>query len=259
MSADEFSQLLSMSWNATLSTLSSAGFKLPPEEVKATVDALFLDLGRFLLLQRGEAIRGILDVVTDFFDSLFPTVVVFAVNDSDGSLVPPDQRACLRKARRDLSPPAPFAGAVARLSRDLDRSLGVVRVLLDAFDLAVDVVNATAARAEGLDAGCRRAVTRLLYCSYCDGHAVEVRPCRGPCVDVARRCLAGVGDLLNVPWNLFVEAVEEVAMSMREAVDLRQVLRSLHVVVADGVLKTMETTQKFHAQVEQTTSNRIQS
>lgn len=241
---NEFLKLMSLSNAATKLTLSSPSYKLPLREIEATVDALFLDLGRFMLRETNADIEV---AVVEFFDAVFPAVLVYTINDAggDGAVVPPAQRACFRAARRDLRP-SPFADAVVRLTGDFDRSLGVVRLLLEAFDLALEVINATTTHAL-FEQDCSRALTRLLRCSYCAG-LVEVRPCRSLCMNVVHGCLAHLADL-NDRWNRFVDAVERVVLSMRGADDLQDYLGTFHFRISDSIMTAMETTHSYHSQI----------
>lgn len=50
--------------------------------------------------------------------------------------------------------------------------------------------------------GCRTALTKMMYCSYCRG-LPAIRPCRNYCRNVMRGCLANQADL-DTEWNLFI-------------------------------------------------------
>lgn len=189
-------------------------------------------------------VDDIRDSVTGFFDSLFSAVYIYTINESDGNLVPDDQRACLKSARKDLIP-TPFSETIQRLTQDLIRSLGVARSLLDAFELAIEVINTTDHL--HFEHQCSRELTHLLYCSYCDGHS-DVRPCRNFCMNVAHGCLVQVVQL-SPHWNLFVEAVGRLVLSMRGSFDLQDVMTLFHSRISDSIMMAIANTQKYHSQV----------
>jgi glypican 5 len=215
-------------------------YKIPTQDVHEFTDDLFADLASYL---RHHEI-DIDESAEDFFDSLFPAVYLYTLNDPTVTGLTPAYRDCLMAVRKDLQTP-PFGAGARRLATDLVKAFGIARALLDAFDLAVDVINAT--DHAHFEHQCSRALTRLMHCSRCDGHP-EVRPCALFCQNVMRGCLVSVAEL-NPHWNLFVDAVERVATSMRGTHDIQSVMHAFHSRVSESIMHAMETVHKYRPQV----------
>jgi len=226
--------------NATR-TMFTTLYKFPVHEVRQFVNDLFTDLEAFI--RRTEV--DIYESTDQFFDALFPVVYRYTLNDPTAvGELSVDHRRCLKKVRHLVSP-HPYGDMVQHLADELIGSFGVARVLLDAFDLAVETLNAT--EHFHFEHQCSRALTRLIHCAHCDGH-VNVRPCADFCVNVMRGCLVHVVEI-DMHWNLFVSAVQNVATSMRGAQDIQSVMASFQSVVSESVMNAVLTAPKYHSQV----------
>lgn len=240
--ADHFNELLSSSENNTHNMLTSI-FKIPTESANSAVEKLFTDLSAYVRLDDHEI--SVRQSVNQFLDAIFPWVFTHTIDDARVvSEMTDEYRACLSTNRKDLTPP-PYGDGARRLVQDMAKSLEVARSLLDAFDLAAEAMNIT--NPLGYEDYCSEALTRLLYCSQCEGHG-NVQPCKQFCLNIVRGCMTHVTEV-NIYWNLFASAIEKLINSFHNAYDFQDVLNSFHSKVSDSIFHYLDNAHTYHLQV----------
>lgn len=219
-------------------------FKIPTESANSAVEKLFSDLAAYVRLEDQHQIN-VRQGVNQFLDAIFPWVFTHTIDDARVvSEMTDEYRQCLSVNRKDLTP-APYGDGARRLVQDMGKSLEVARSLHDAFDLAAEAMNIT--NQLGYEDYCSEALTRLLYCSQCEGHGT-VRPCKNFCQNVLRGCMTHVTEV-NIYWNLFVLAIEKLIGSLHNAYDFQDILNSFHSKVSDSIFHYLDNAHNYHLQV----------
>jgi hypothetical protein len=213
---------------------------------RGSVQTLFSALADYV--QTGDF--DIREAVASFLDRLFASLVLLPQDASSRS------HDCVAGLRRRLSP-VPFDGLSVHMSDDLIRSLGVIHTLLESFALSDDVVHWIASSVVRFEHQCSRALTRLQYCSLCEGlPETTVAPCRPFCLNVARGCLFRLATGgVAARWALFVTNVRELAISANGAYDIERVLYNLESSVPYEVGRMINVVHEYQTQIASTCGN----
>jgi len=236
---EQYITLIQVAENNT-ETLFAENHKIPLLERRSLVENLFLDLEAYI--QRREV--NLHESVETFFDDLFPLVFHNILNDPSATSLSDDYKECLTEIRQNLSP-QPFGEVPRRLAHQLSKALLTAKTFLESLSLGIEAINTTDHIM--LEPQCTRALTRLRYCSHCDGY-IEARPCRNFCYNVMRGCLAAVGQV-DRHWNEFVDSIKALTTNMRGYYSIETVLNSLHTRISEAVLHALETGHKYYAQI----------
>uniref|UniRef100_A0A8C3W0J9 Glypican-3 n=1 Tax=Catagonus wagneri TaxID=51154 RepID=A0A8C3W0J9_9CETA len=167
------------------------------------------------------------DMVNELFDSLFPVIYTQLMNPGlpESAL---DINECLRGARRDLKV---FGNFPKLIMTQVSKSLQVTRIFLQALNLGIEVINTTDHLKFSKD--CGRMLTRMWYCSYCQG-LMMVKPCGGYCNVVMQGCMAGVVEI-DKYWREYILSLEELVNGMYRIYDMENVLLGLFSTIQDSI------------------------
>ncbi|KAG8523444.1 Glypican-3 [Galemys pyrenaicus] len=167
------------------------------------------------------------DMVNELFDSLFPVIYTQLMNPGlpESAL---DINECLRGARRDLKV---FGNFPKLIMTQVSKSLQVTRIFLQALNLGIEVINTTDHLKFSKD--CGRMLTRMWYCSYCQG-LMMVKPCGGYCNVVMQGCMAGVVEI-DKYWREYILSLEELVNGMYRIYDMENVLLGLFSTIHDSI------------------------
>uniref|UniRef100_A0A8C2UJN3 Glypican-3 n=1 Tax=Chinchilla lanigera TaxID=34839 RepID=A0A8C2UJN3_CHILA len=167
------------------------------------------------------------DMVNELFDSLFPVIYTQLMNPGlpESTL---DINECLRGARRDLKL---FGNFPKLIMTQVSKSLQVTRIFLQALNLGIEVINTTDHLKFSKD--CGRMLTRMWYCSYCQG-LMMVKPCGGYCNVVMQGCMAGVVEI-DKYWREYILSLEELVNGMYRIYDMENVLLGLFSTIHDSI------------------------
>ncbi|GAB1302773.1 Glypican-3 [Apodemus speciosus] len=167
------------------------------------------------------------DMVNELFDSLFPVIYTQMMNPGLPESVL-DINECLRGARRDLKV---FGSFPKLIMTQVSKSLQVTRIFLQALNLGIEVINTTDHLKFSKD--CSRMLTRMWYCSYCQG-LMMVKPCGGYCNVVMQGCMAGVVEI-DKYWREYILSLEELVNGMYRIYDMENVLLGLFSTIHDSI------------------------
>lgn len=167
------------------------------------------------------------DMVNELFDSLFPVIYTQMMNPGLPESVL-DINECLRGARRDLKV---FGSFPKLIMTQVSKSLQVTRIFLQALNLGIEVINTTDHLKFSKD--CGRMLTRMWYCSYCQG-LMMVKPCGGYCNVVMQGCMAGVVEI-DKYWREYILSLEELVNGMYRIYDMENVLLGLFSTIHDSI------------------------
>ena len=113
----------------------------------------------------------------------------------------------------------------------VSKSLQVTRIFLQALNLGIEVINTTDHLKFSKD--CGRMLTRMWYCSYCQG-LMMVKPCGGYCNVVMQGCMAGVVEI-DKYWREYILSLEELVNGMYRIYDMENVLLGLFSTIHDSI------------------------
>lgn len=186
----------------------------------------------------------ILSSVSVFFTELFPLAYHHSadISTKDFSM---DYKECLKKSIEIISP---FADIPSQIASSLSKSLEATRMLLQAFHTGSEVLNTTDSLLIGeqstSNAECHDALVRMTYCPKCQGMTKHTKPCSGYCLNVLRGCIAKYVAELDLPWNGYVEGVENLLGAMKNTnseagLSADVVIRNLDTKISAAIMKYM--------------------
>lgn len=221
------------------------------------IKQLYSDIKKYLQISETDAVTfatSNLDIkisVNKFFTDLFPLVYHHAINthQSDFSF---EYKLCLKRTINELQP---FGDIPRQIAQSAFKSLEATRVLLQAFAVGVEILNATdtllieenlgnAGKSEnGEENSCHQALLKMTYCPKCRGLISHTKPCSGYCLNVLRGCLTQHVTELDSPWNDYVEAIERLVIAVKQhnvGVNVDTVIRSLDGKISNAIMYAME-------------------
>lgn len=226
---------------------------------KDPISTLYGDIRRYIQINASQDAFSTTDIdikatVTRFFTDLFPLVYhnVGKTLTKDFSF---DYKVCLKQTINEVQP---FGDIPRQLSQSLSKSLEATRLLLQAFNIGVEVLNTTDTllTEEGGKGNveCHHALMKMTYCPKCLGLGGNAKPCSGYCLNVLRGCLTKYVAELDSPWNSYVEAVERLVIAVKQhnnevGVNADAVIRGLDTTISQAIMHAMEKEHEIDVRV----------
>lgn len=252
---DHIFELTSQSENLTLHVFSQVYERmavLSQEPIKT----LYSDIKKYLIITDKDVTfaPSNLDIkssVHQFFTNLFPLVYHHVINSHSQDFTH-DYKMCLKQAFNELQP---FGDIPRQISISAFKSLEATRVLLQAFAVGVEILNATdtllvqqrvnedGGAGSGNNDACHQALLKMTYCPKCRGLLTHTKPCSGYCLNVLRGCLTQHVTELDSAWNEYVSAIERLVLAVKQqgaGVNVDTVIRSLDGRISDAIMYAME-------------------
>lgn len=184
-------------------------------------------------------------VAIRFFTDIFPLVYhnILDTLSKDFSF---EYKTCLMDHINDVQP---FGDIPRQLGQSLSKSLEATRLILQAFDIGIEVLNATdylVSEDDGkVNSNCHEALMKMNYCPKCLGLKGDAKPCSGYCLNVLRGCLTKYVAELDSPWNGYVEGIEHLVTAMKQnnneaGVNVDSVLRGVETRISEAIMYAME-------------------
>lgn len=186
--------------------------------------------------------------VTSFFTEIFP-LVYHNIGETLQRDFTFEYKSCLRQHFNELQP---FGDIPRQVAQSLSKSLEATRLVLQAFDIGIEVLNATdflISEDDGRgNSDCHTALVKMSYCPKCLGMKGSPKPCSGYCLNVLRGCLTKYVAELDSPWNGYVEGIEHLVTAMKQnnneaGVNVDSVLRGLETRISEAIMYAMEKTK----------------
>ncbi|XP_022239896.1 glypican-5-like isoform X2 [Limulus polyphemus] len=224
---EKFQEMTRLAENNT-HTLFSQTYKKMESVARLPTEQLFADLLAYL---KGKDIT-VGQRVDSFFASLFPIVYHHIINPNLREFSN-DYKECLKEKVAEIKP---FGDKAKLVSLQIVRSLDVARILLQALNLGVEIINTT----EHMDFGqeCNKALVKLTYCAHCQ-RLVSVKPCSGFCLNVGHGCLAKIAEL-DKPWGDYVGALHRLTSGMSESSNIEKVMNLLDAKISEAIMHAMD-------------------
>lgn len=215
-------------------------YNIPSSEHTPIVEEFYTEVEKYMK-QKNVRLFG---TVATFFDKLFPSVYKNTLNDGNVMVLTDEHRKCLEENRQELSPPA-FGFIPYNISQVLNRGLSVAKTYLDVLALIVEAVNTTDHVI--INEQCKHHVTKLQYCSHCQGH-VDIKPCKRFCLHSIRGCL-GQLSILTPEWEGLIRSLVKLDGGMSRDYEVENVLENLDRQVDSAVLQAMSNEHVIDRQV----------
>lgn len=226
---------------------------------KDPISALYGDIRRYIQINATQGAFSTTDIdiktsVTRFFTDLFPLVYHHVVKTLTKDFSS-DYKVCLKQTINEVQP---FGDIPRQLSQSLAKSLEATRLLFQAFDIGVEVLNTTDTllTEEGGKGNveCHQALMKMTYCPKCLGLSGNAKPCSGYCLNVLRGCLTKYVAELDSPWNSYVEAVERLVIAVKQhnnevGVNADAVIRGLDTRISEAIMYAMEKVHEIDVRV----------
>lgn len=258
--SDHVSELSRQSENKTL-LLFSQVYKGMAVLSRDPIQNLYSDIRHYILINSSQADFATTSIdirtsVGQFFTDFFPLVYhhILLHNNGDRDFAP-DYKSCLKKTIDTI---LPFGDIPQDIAQSLSKSLEATRLLLQAFKIGMEVLNATdilLIDETGRNNGeCHTALLKMNYCPMCLGLVKHTKPCAGYCLNVLRGCLTKYVAELDSPWNGYVEGIESLVNSMKKSnaesrVSADFVIKALDTRISEAIMRAMEKGQAIDEKV----------
>lgn len=216
-------------------------YSVPISEHQGPIGNLFSDIDNFLKLNAVTINAS----VENFFNNIFPVIFKNVIYRRPSDSWTHHYHHCLARHRLEIVP-KPFGKYPQDIAVKLSNGLMLARAYLEAMNVVIETINTTDHLL--LEDECKHAVTRLQYCSHCHGF-VDVKPCKGFCLDVMRGCLSKVAEI-GPEWNDIISAVEGLVREMSEK-SMDDVFSELIVGISDAIMHAMVSAPEFYQQVHE--------
>ncbi|XP_060561614.1 glypican-5-like [Ruditapes philippinarum] len=188
--------------NSTTSKLTD-WYSMPVTDHSPVVTNLFNNIEEFVKLKH----VILKNSISTFFDMLFPVIFKNMIKQSLPEAWTHHFDHCLAKHRQELRPFGKYPDDIAK---KLNHGLSLARAYLEALNIVMETINTTDNVL--IEDECKHAVTRLQYCKHCHGF-VDVKPCKGFCLDVMRGCLSKLSEI-GPEWSFIISSVEDLVREM---------------------------------------------
>jgi hypothetical protein len=179
--------------------------------------------------------------ISTFFDMLFPVIFKNMIKQSLPEAWTHHFDHCLAKHRQELRPFGKYPDDIAK---KLNHGLSLARAYLEALNIVMETINTTDNVL--IEDECKHAVTRLQYCKHCRGF-VDVKPCKGFCLDVMRGCLSKLSEI-GPEWSFIISSVEDLVREM-SGKSIDEVFKEFESGINDAILHSTLLAPNYYKRV----------
>ncbi|XP_068612296.1 glypican-6a [Brachionichthys hirsutus] len=155
-----------------------------------------------------------------------------------------DYLECVSKYSDQLKP---FGDVPRKLKAQVTRAFIAARTFVQGLMVGREVANRVSK--VNVVPACVRALTKMLYCSYCRG-VPGLKPCHNYCHNVMRGCLANQADL-DAEWNLFIDAMLLVADRLEGPFNIEAVIEPVDIKISEAIMTMQDNSMQVSAKVFQ--------
>ncbi|XP_066159078.1 division abnormally delayed protein isoform X1 [Euwallacea fornicatus] len=241
-------ELTQISENKTLVMFSQL-YRNMPLLSKEVLHILYRDIREYIRIepQKDKPATGPEDIVRTverFFTDLFPVAFLAQLNEPTKGDFNDRYKQCLKENMEEISP---FGNFPKEIANSLSKSLEATRLLLQAFDIGMEVLNTTdkliISDHTGGSTECHSALLKMMYCSKCQGFR-NSKPCSGYCLNVLRGCTSKYVAELDLPWSSYVEGIESLVNAIKRTsnsdVNVDMAIRNLESQIPAAIMHLME-------------------
>ncbi|KAH1013512.1 hypothetical protein HUJ04_002496 [Dendroctonus ponderosae] len=216
---------------------------------KEPIERLYQDIRDYIIIDPADqkptkSAQDVKDSVNSFFAYLFPLAYHQQADTATGDFTP-KYKQCLED---NMDIIMPFGDFPSEMVESLSKSLEATRLLLQAFSIGIEVLNTTDAliidEQSATSTECHAALLKMTYCSKCLGYRFS-KPCSGYCLNVLRGCISKYVAELDLPWNSYVEGIENLVNAMKRTsnnagVNVDLAIRNLGTQISSAIMYCME-------------------
>nr|XP_046246152.1 glypican-6-like [Scatophagus argus] len=155
-----------------------------------------------------------------------------------------DYLECVSKYTDQLKP---FGDVPRKLKAQVTKAFIAARTFVQGLMVGREVANRVAK--VNVAPACVRALTKMLYCSYCRGMP-GLKPCHNYCHNVMRGCLANQADL-DAEWNFFIDAMLLVADRLQGPFNIETVIEPVDIKISEAIMTMQDNSMQVSAKVFQ--------
>uniref|UniRef100_A0A8C2XAG1 Glypican 6b n=1 Tax=Cyclopterus lumpus TaxID=8103 RepID=A0A8C2XAG1_CYCLU len=187
------------------------------------------------------------EMLNDFWSRLLERM--FTLLNSQ-YVITEDYLECISKYTDQLKP---FGDVPRKLKAQVTRAFIAARTFVQGLSVGREV----AQRVSSTPA-CIRALTKMLYCPFCQG-TPAMKPCKNYCLNVVKGCLANQADL-DPEWNLYIGKLEG-------PFNIESVMEPIDVKISEAIMNMQDNSAQvsymvrqlcfFHKESKSNTSDRL--
>lgn len=181
------------------------------------------------------------EMLNDFWSRLLERM--FTLLNSQ-YVITEDYLECISKYTDQLKP---FGDVPRKLKAQVTRAFIAARTFVQGLSVGREVaqrvykVSSTPA--------CIRALTKLLYCPFCQGMPA-VMSCKNYCLNVMKGCLANQADL-DPEWNQYIDAMLLVAERLEGPFNIESVMEPIDVKISEAIMNMQDNSAQVSYRVFQ--------
>ncbi|XP_028847363.1 glypican-6-like isoform X1 [Denticeps clupeoides] len=181
------------------------------------------------------------EMLNDFWTRLLERM--FQLLNSQYSITE-DYLECINKYMDQLKP---FGDVPRKLKSQVTRAFIAARTFVQGLMVGREVANRVSK--VNLTPACIRALTKMLYCPYCQGMASE-KPCRNYCLNVVKGCLANQADL-DPEWTQYIDAMLLVTDRLEGPFNIESVMEPIDVKISEAIMNMQDNSVQISHRVFQ--------
>ncbi|XP_030746656.1 division abnormally delayed protein-like [Sitophilus oryzae] len=246
--SDHVWELAKQSENKTLHIFSQVYYSMAELSTKP-IEILYRDIRDYVKIDPSDqkptkTPSDIVASVNQFFTELFPLAYHQQTGLSSGDFYHKIQ-TFQRQYGCDKNP----LRFPKQVSDSLSKSLETTRLLLEALGIGMEVLNTTHAliidEHATTNSECHTALLKMTYCPKCLALPKHNRPCSDYCLNVMRGCLNKYVAELDLPWNVYVEGIENLINAVKKnsnegGTNVDIAIKNLDVQISSAIMYSME-------------------
>ncbi|XP_037345007.2 glypican-6-like isoform X2 [Pungitius pungitius] len=181
------------------------------------------------------------EMLNDFWSRLLERM--FTLLNSQ-YVITEDYLECISKYTDQLKP---FGDVPRKLKAQVTRAFIAARTFVQGLSVGREVAHRVSKVSS--TPACIRALTKMLYCPFCQGMP-DVKSCKNYCLNVVKGCLANQADL-DPEWNLYIDAMLLVAQRLEGPFNIESVMDPIDVKISEAIMNMQENSAQVSYRVFQ--------
>ncbi|XP_022046488.1 glypican-6b isoform X1 [Acanthochromis polyacanthus] len=181
------------------------------------------------------------EMLNDFWSRLLERM--FTLLNSQ-YVITEDYLECISKYTDQLKP---FGDVPRKLKAQVTRAFIAARTFVQGLSVGREVAQRVSKVSS--TPACIRALTKMLYCSFCRGMPA-VKPCKNYCLNVMKGCLANQADL-DPEWNQYIDAMLLVAQRLEGPFNIESVMEPIDVKISEAIMNMQDNSAQVSYRVFQ--------
>uniref|UniRef100_A0A8D0CME5 Glypican 6b n=1 Tax=Sander lucioperca TaxID=283035 RepID=A0A8D0CME5_SANLU len=181
------------------------------------------------------------EMLNDFWSRLLERM--FTLLNSQ-YVITEDYLECISKYTDELKP---FGDVPRKLKAQVTRAFIAARTFVQGLSVGREVAQRVSKVSSS--PACIRALTKMLYCPFCQGMPA-VKPCKNYCLNVVKGCLANQADL-DPEWNLYIDAMLLVAQRLEGPFNIESVMEPIDVKISEAIMNMQDNSAQVSYRVFQ--------